>query len=68
MSVDGFIPGPGHAMDWIFDFIAPDEFPESAVATAAMLIGRGAYEVAKRMEADNPGSTDYPIVTSGSGW
>jgi len=49
MSLDGFIAGPGHAMDWIFDFMAPDEFPEIAAATGAMLIGRGTYEVARRM-------------------
>jgi dihydrofolate reductase len=51
MSLDGFIAGPGHAMDWIFDFVAPDEFPEVAAATGAMLIGRRTYEVAKRMNA-----------------
>jgi len=49
MSLDGFIAGPGHAMDWIFDFIAPDAFPEIAAATGAMLIGRGTYQAAKRM-------------------
>jgi len=41
MSLDGFIAGPGHAMNWIFDFMAPDAFPEIAAATGAMLIGRG---------------------------
>ena len=40
MSLDGFIAGPGHAMNWIFDFMAPDEFPEIAAATGAILIGR----------------------------
>ena len=60
MSLDGFIAGPGHAMNWIFDFMAPDAFPEIAAATGAMLIGRGTYEVAKRMpDADK----DY-----GGGW
>ena len=49
MSLDGFIAGPGHAMDWIFDFMAPDAFPEIAAATGAMLIGRGTYEAARRM-------------------
>jgi hypothetical protein len=24
MSLDGFIAGPGDAMDWIFDFVTPD--------------------------------------------
>jgi dihydrofolate reductase len=51
MSLDGFIAGPGDAMDWIFDFMAPDAFPEIAAATGAMLIGRRTYEVANRMDA-----------------
>jgi dihydrofolate reductase len=50
MSLDGFIAGPGHAMDWVFDFVAPDEFPEIAAATGAMLVGRRTYEVGKRMD------------------
>jgi dihydrofolate reductase len=49
MSLDGFIAGPGHAIRWIFDFMAPDAFPEIAAATGAMLIGRRTYEVAKRL-------------------
>jgi dihydrofolate reductase len=61
MSLDGFIAGPGDAMDWIFDFVAPDEFPEIAAATGAMLIGRRTYEVGSRMAADQPDSTDYPF-------
>ena len=51
MSLDGFIAGPDHAMDWVFDFLAPDEFPEIAAATGAMLIGRRTYEVGNKMEA-----------------
>jgi len=51
MSLDGFIAGPGHAMDWVFDFVAPDESPEIAAATGAMLIRRRTYEVANRMDA-----------------
>ena len=61
MSLDGFIAGPGDAMGWVFDFVAPAEFPEVVAATGAMLIGRRTYEVGKRMEADQPGSTDYPF-------
>jgi dihydrofolate reductase len=60
MSLDGFIAGPGHAMDWIFDFMAPDAFPEVAAATGAMLIGRGTYEAARRMP---DAGKDY-----GGGW
>ena len=61
MSLDGFIAGPGDAMDWIFDFVAPDEFPEIAAATGAMLVGRRTRDVGDRMEAEHPGSTDYPF-------
>ena len=49
MSLDQLIAGPGHTMDWIFDFLTPDAFPEVMAATGAMLIGRGTYEVAKQM-------------------
>lgn len=47
MSLDGFIAAPGDAMNWIFDFMAPDEFPEIAAATGAFLCGRRTYEVGK---------------------
>jgi dihydrofolate reductase len=58
MSLDGFIAGPGDAMDWIFDYSVQDEFPEVMAATGAMLIGRRTYEVGKRM-ADGPHPPDY---------
>ena len=56
MSVDGFIAGPDHAMDWIFEYLKNDAFPEVMAATGAMLVGRGTYEVAKQMSA---GDADY---------
>lgn len=49
MSLDGFIAGPGHAMDWVAEYLHADAFPEVMAATGAMLVGRGTYEVAKRM-------------------
>ena len=54
MSLDGFIAGPGDAMNWIFDFMGPaeEEFPEVMAATGAMLVGRRTYEVGKRMASD----------------
>ena len=63
MSLDGFTAGPGDAMDWVFDFVAPIEsaFPEIMAATGAMLIGRRTAEVGDRMEAEEPGSVDYPF-------
>ena len=62
MSLDGFIAGPGHSMDWgggraLADFVAPDDFAAIAAATGAMLVGRRTHEVAKRMPApDGAGS------------
>ena len=66
MSLDGFIAGPGHTMDWgagrpLADFVAPGHLQEIAAATGAMLIGRRTHEVGKRMEVDEAGSADYPF-------
>ena len=52
MSLYGFFAGPGHAMNWVLDFMAPDAFPEIAAATGAMLIGRRTYATT----AQTPGS------------
>ena len=66
MSLDGFIAGPGHAMDWggdraLGDFVAPDDFASVAAATGAMLVGRRTWEVGERMAAEKSGSVDYPF-------
>src|SRR5437763_5453585 len=61
MSLDGFIAGPGHAVDWIAGALAPDKIRDQAAATGAMLVGRRTAEVGDRMEAEKPGSTDYPF-------
>jgi dihydrofolate reductase len=55
MSLDGFIAGPDDAMDWVIEY-NKFSFPEVMHATGAMLIGRGTYEVAKRMSEQD---TDY---------
>jgi dihydrofolate reductase len=67
MSLDGFIAGPGHSMDWgggraLADFVAPDDFAEIAAATGAMLVGRRTWDVGEQMKAEDPGSTDYPFT------
>jgi dihydrofolate reductase len=41
--------------------VAPDDFAEIAAATGAMLVGRRTWEVGDRMEAEKPGSVDYPF-------
>jgi dihydrofolate reductase len=66
MSLDGFIAGPGHAMDWgtgrpLAYFVDPDDFRQIAAATGAMLVGRRTSDVGERMEAEDPGSVDYPF-------
>jgi len=49
MSLDGFIAGPGHSMEWVFTTTGPDpqpipEVPEVIASTGAVLAGRNAYE------------------------
>jgi dihydrofolate reductase len=66
MSLDGFIAGPGHTMDWgggrpLAAFVAPEDLTEIAAATGAMLIGRRTWDVGSTMEAEDPGSVDYPF-------
>jgi len=66
MSLDGFIAGPGHSMDWgngraLADFVAPDDVAEIAGATGAMLVGRRTWEVGARMATEHPDSVDYPF-------
>jgi dihydrofolate reductase len=66
MSLDGFIAAPGHVMDWgagrqLTDFVAPEDFREIASATGAMLVGRRTSDVGDKMEAEEPGSVDYPF-------
>ena len=63
MSLDGFIAGPGDAMDWVFESLVSSEeaVAEVAAETGAMLVGRRTYEVGKRMTAEDPTSADYPF-------
>jgi dihydrofolate reductase len=66
MSLDGFIAGLGHSMDWgdgraLADYVAPDDFAETAARTGAMLVGRRTWDVGDRMAAENPDAIDYPF-------
>ncbi|KOV80928.1 dihydrofolate reductase family protein [Nocardia sp. NRRL S-836] len=56
MSLDGFIAGPDHEMDWAIEYFKDDRFAEIMHATGAMLVGRRTHEVAKRMAPEN---TEY---------
>jgi dihydrofolate reductase len=67
MSLDGFIAGPGGSMEWgrgraLSDFVPADVIAEVAAATGAMLVGRRTWEVGARMEAEEPGTVDYPFT------
>ena len=66
MSLDGFIAGPGHRMDFgggrlPASFVAPDDIAEIAAATGAMLTGRRTWDVGSEIRADDPGAVDYPF-------
>ena len=56
VSVDGFIAGPGDAMDWVLEYVKEDRFPEVMAATGAMLVGRRTHDVSRGMSAAD---TDY---------
>src|SRR5918997_1772036 len=61
MSLDGFIAGPDHAMDWVMEYEDKFSFPEVMPATGAMLVGRGTYEVAKRMSEEDTAYDGGPV-------
>jgi hypothetical protein len=51
MSLDGFIAGPSHEMDWMFDHAGdvPDTLVEEVIAsTGAILGGRRGYDLGRR--------------------
>src|SRR6478609_7250119 len=52
MSLDGFIAGPDDDMGPIIAYTRNDAVPEVMAATGAMLVGRGTYDVARRMSAE----------------
>ena len=64
MSLDGFIAGPGDEIGWIRDLAPQEAVAKVAAATGAMLVGRRTWDVGDRIEADEPGSTDYPFTGS----
>lgn len=64
MSFDGFIAGPEHAMDWVFEYTAPDALPEVIKDTGAMLSGRNSYEVGRR-DTGKPSGEPYGGAWSG---
>jgi dihydrofolate reductase len=64
MSFDGFMAGPEHEMDWVFDYAAADSLPELIESTGAMLSGRNSYEVGRR-DTGKPSGEPYGGAWSG---
>jgi dihydrofolate reductase len=65
MSLDGFIAGPNHEMDWIFGGYPRPRWAEEVMrATGAIVSGRGAYGVNERAES-GPTSRPYGGAWSG---
>jgi hypothetical protein len=59
MSLDGFIAGPGHAMSWIFDFLAPDAFPATLASGASHHPGRIAARRPVGVREDDQGACTW---------
>ncbi len=49
MSLDGFIAGPGDAMDWMFRYVVPNPVVDEIIqTTGSVLAGRRSYDVGAR--------------------
>jgi hypothetical protein len=48
MSLDGFISGPGNAMDWAYDTVPNETVADVIRTTGALIVGRRTYEVEDR--------------------
>jgi len=58
MSLDGFIAGPEHDMDWVFEEPTPPTANDQMAQTGAMLVGKRTQEVGERMAGEGSGE-DY---------
>jgi dihydrofolate reductase len=65
MSLDGYIAGPRHEMDWIFGYDAPDRARDVMEATGAIVAGRTTFEVGER-DAGKPSGGPYGGAWSGA--
>jgi dihydrofolate reductase len=64
MSLDGFIAGPGHDMDWIFEHAVPQEGRDVMLSTGAIVAGRHTYDVGAR-DTGKPSQGPYGGAWSG---
>jgi dihydrofolate reductase len=67
MSLDGFIAGPGDAMDWVFEHAGPNAVAAEVLeTTGALVVGRRTYEVEDRIRGGFYGGAwqgPYFVVT-----
>ncbi len=57
MSLDGFIAGPGDAMDWVFQYSEPNAVVDEVIrTTGALVVGRRSYDVGQREAQRDPES------------
>jgi dihydrofolate reductase len=64
MSLDGFIAGPGDALDWIFEYPEPNPVADEVIqTTGALLIGRRSYDAGR--SEDQVGAAQAPY---GGAW
>ena len=62
-SLDGYIAGPNHEIDWIF--MDPDiDFAALFAQYDTFLMGRGTYEAATRMSQPMPGANTFVFSTT----
>jgi dihydrofolate reductase len=64
MSLDGYIAGPEHEMDWIFEHAAPEGARDVMLATGAIVAGRNTYGVGER-DTGKPTEAPYGGAWSG---
>ncbi|RUL87096.1 dihydrofolate reductase family protein [Tautonia sociabilis] len=68
-SLDGFIAGPGHSLDWLFQFGPAEEagFPAFIREVGAIAMGSHTYEWLLRHEirpdSEHPGAWPYELPT-----
>lgn len=61
MSLDGFVAGPDHEMDWVIAYQSSYAFPEVMAETGAMLVGRRTHEVARTMSEEDTAYEGGPV-------
>lgn len=66
MSLDGFIAGPNHAMDWVFGYDDPNPLIDEIIAsTGALLVGRNTFDAGRMPDQVEPATEPFGGAWSG---